>query len=412
MLKSVLQKIKVDISRNEYIDADRLPFEIVERKGIGHPDTLCDMIAERASQYYCRAVFEKFGRLAHHWFDKVMLIGGEAFISFGKGYLVKPYQVIFAGKAVLHVGSESIDLPAIQYRACADVLEGVLYHFDAKKDLQIESKITDYQGPGQMRNRYRPQSISELPSIDDEFVSNDCNVCTGFAPRSVLEEMVLFIESYLTNPEFKKKNQDIGVDIKLVGTRKLAAIEILLNLPFIANLIKNREQYLNREKQIQQLLVDEIQARFGRTISLVINPEDGSGRTYLTATGTVADTGDVGVVGRGNRLNGLITPMRSMSIEASSGKNPMDHTGKLYGILAQKIADEIYRRARHPVSVVLTTSKGKPIDDPDEVIVFFAKHDRDDFEINQDLIREIISDLFSNWKDLIKDCIYSNKPLW
>ncbi len=45
---------------------------------------------------------------------------------------------------------------------------------------------------------------------------------------------------------------------------------------------------------------------------------------FLTVTGTSAEMGDDGSVGRGNRCNGLITPNRPMSMEATSGKNPID----------------------------------------------------------------------------------------
>jgi S-adenosylmethionine synthetase len=83
----------------------------------------------------------------------------------------------------------------------------------------------------------------------------------------------------------------------------------------------------------------------------------------------VADTGDVGVVGRGNRINGLITPMRSMSIEAPAGKNPLDHTGKLYGVLAHQLAQEIGEALGLPVDTHIFTSKEARLDQPDEVVV-------------------------------------------
>jgi S-adenosylmethionine synthetase len=44
---------------------------------------------------------------------------------------------------------------------------------------------------------------------------------------------------------------------------------------------------------------------------------------YLTVTGTSAESGDDGQVGRGNRVNSLITPGRPMSLEAATGKNPV-----------------------------------------------------------------------------------------
>jgi S-adenosylmethionine synthetase len=66
-----------------------------------------------------------------------------------------------------------------------------------------------------------------------------------------------------------------------------------------------------------------------------------SGAIYLTVTGTSAEAGDDGQVGRGNRVNGLITPCRPMSLEAAAGKNPVSHVGKIYNVLARNIAEAI-----------------------------------------------------------------------
>ncbi|MEK8173283.1 methionine adenosyltransferase [Streptomyces sp. M19] len=81
---------------------------------------------------------------------------------------------------------------------------------------------------------------------------------------------------------------------------------------------------------------------------MLMNATDRNNRPYLTALGSVADTGDVGVVGRGNRVNGLITPMRPMSIEAPAGKNPLDHTGKIYNVLAMRLAQQVHERFGGP----------------------------------------------------------------
>ncbi len=116
-----------------------------------------------------------------------------------------------------------------------------------------------------------------------------------------------------------------------------------------------------------------VENRFGVDIHLVMNATDRNGRPYLTALGSVADTGDAGMVGRGNRFNGLITPMRPMSIEASAGKNPIDHTGKIYSLLAVQIAEDVYRSKKMDCQVFISTSKEKPLETPDEVNVSITK---------------------------------------
>ena len=62
---------------------------------------------------------------------------------------------------------------------------------------------------------------------------------------------------------------------------------------------------------------------------------------YLTLTGTSAEMGDDGAVGRGNRVNGVIAPFRATSLEAACGKNPISHVGKVYNVLALLAAQDI-----------------------------------------------------------------------
>jgi S-adenosylmethionine synthetase len=100
------------------------------------------------------------------------------------------------------------------------------------------------------------------------------------------------------------------------------------------------------------------------TINAADKPEHGI--FYLTVTGTSAEHGDDGMTGRGNRANGLITPMRSMSLEAAAGKNPVSHVGKIYNVVAQRIADKIYKQLKEitEVYVEIVSQIGKPINEP------------------------------------------------
>ena len=87
---------------------------------------------------------------------------------------------------------------------------------------------------------------------------------------------------------------------------------------------------------------------------------------YLTVTGTSAEMGDDGSVGRGNRANGLITPNRPMSMEATSGKNPLNHVGKIYNLLSNRMAEDIVKEVEgvQQVHIMILSQIGKPIDHP------------------------------------------------
>ena len=68
-------------------------FEIVERKGIGHPDTLCDTIAEKVSQAYSQYCLDHYGVILRHMVDKIALSGGAAKVKFGGGEMQKPIKL-------------------------------------------------------------------------------------------------------------------------------------------------------------------------------------------------------------------------------------------------------------------------------------------------------------------------------
>ncbi len=395
----------IQIVQAPFPNVNDLPFEIVERKGIGHPDTLCDAIAEKASQLYSKYFLEKYNKLAHHWFDKVMLIGGQSDMRYGYGKLTQPYKVIFAGKGVLSVGAETIPIDNIFWQAASEVLNKVLRNFQASENLVVVSELVDYRGPVNKRTRYTPDKPEDLfDPKDKQRVSNDCNVCNSFSPLSQLESMVKTVEAFLHSDQYIKKNKDTGLDIKIVGTRKGKTIELFINIPFIAQYIESYEHYLERVKNVYDDVMQFLTERFECNIQLVINPQNVNGQPYLTVTGTVADTGDLGVVGRGNRLNGLITPMRPMSIEAPSGKNPIDHTGKLYGLLSQKISDKISTDLGVDNQTHITTFKECPLDSPQDVLIYIHKeHHPETHKKIIAIIQEEVSNIYSVTDELIYD---------
>ncbi|WP_152656289.1 methionine adenosyltransferase [Oceanobacillus sp. CFH 90083] len=388
----------ISILNNQDVSIEKKDFELVERKGVGHPDTICDSIAEKASEYYSKYCLDNFGGIAHHWFDKVMLIGGEANIQFGFGEITKPYEIIFAGKAAYRYATNRIPVAEILKQASIDVLSKVLTGFIPDKHLKVNVKVVDSKGPGRKETRYRPMKENDLIKIGDEnLVSNDCNLLHGYAPLSRLEKLVLFTEQFVNGEEFKQKNSDTGWDVKVFGIRNKDFFRIIVNIPFLAQQIKSMEHYKQRKNEVMKELHDFIYRKLELKPEIIVNSADRGKRAYLTVLGSVADTGDVGVVGRGNRLNGLITPMRSMSIEAAAGKNPLDHTGKLYGILTDRLAKKLFAETGNPVDVHIMTTKEAHLKDPDHIIVKISKLD-DDEKIKEKVKKIVFSELNSVYK--------------
>lgn len=399
------------VSKDLKPHVELLPFELVERKGVGHPDTIADAIAERASMYYSQYFHNKYDRIAHHWFDKVMLIGGSSNIEFGCGEVLKPYRIIFAGKAAKKYNDELVPLDEILFNAAKDVLSEVLTGFDAEKHLVIINEIVDYHGAGRINLRYQPMSSKDLVSlVDTNLVSNDCNLLSGFAPLSRLERIVYDVEQYINGKEFKKIMPQTGWDVKLVGSREYDTYKLLINIPFLAGQVEDVKSYFEYKNKAVKLIEQFISDKFDVKVELTVNPQDNNEKYYLTALGSVADTGDVGAVGRGNRINGLITPMRTMSIEAPAGKNPFDHTGKIYGHLVRKLSDEIYDEIKKPVEIHIFTSKEAKLNNPDHVSVQISDWTENEKDVL--VINKIVKKRLDEVNEITKEFIFTGTIMW
>ncbi|OCQ50938.1 S-adenosylmethionine synthetase [Photorhabdus australis subsp. thailandensis] len=391
--------------------SSNLQFEHVERKGAGHPDTICDAIAEKASAMYANYCLNKFGKVAHHWFDKTMLIGGESNIGFGVGEIIKPYMLIFAGKVSYYVGKHPIPVDSILRSAVKDVLDNCLTGFDIERHVVIENKLVDYQGAGRSESRYRPDSVDQLPSLENyhQFTSNDCNLVSGYAPLTTLENMVLKIEQIINSVGFKSIHPYSGWDVKVFGTRENEQYSIIVNMPILGKFCSSIADYKVKVESARLSIESFITDIFGSIdLYLELNPQDRRGKPYITAIGSAADTGDVGVVGRGNRLNGLITPMRPMSIEAPAGKNPVDHTGKIYGLFANQVAQYLYEKYNKYFEIHIYTLKESYLVDPDKVLISSDYLNGDEMIEVEKIVREKLGQI----NTVISDLILEKAQLW
>ncbi|NEB96692.1 methionine adenosyltransferase [Streptomyces anulatus] len=382
------------------------PYELVERKGVGHPDTMCDAMAERMSRYYSLHCLKEFGGVAHHWFDKVTLYGGGAEIDYGRGELISPYRVKVFGKAAYRVGDVEIPVQDIMFRAASDTLSEVTTGFDPGRHLVVELGVVDHQGSGRRASRYQPAGPQDLiPLRSTGLVSNDTNLLHGYAPLSRLENVVLELERLVNGTDFKQRHRDSGWDVKVFGSRRDNAFSLVVNMPFLAARIESMDQYWARKATIQRELEEFVTSQGIQDFRMLMNATDRNGRPYLTALGSVADTGDVGVVGRGNRVNGLITPMRPMSIEAPAGKNPLDHTGKIYNVMAMRLARQVHETFGGPAQVHIFTSKEAPLERPDEVVVTTPQGD-------EPAIEALVDAAVAGTADLTVELIETGIALW
>jgi S-adenosylmethionine synthetase len=342
--------------------------EIVERKGLGHPDTIADAIAERFSELYSAFSLAEFGDVAHHWVDKTMAIGGEADLRFGSSRMVKPIRVLVVGKATRVVGDAKIPVEDIALQAAADVFSGATPLLDMRTDVTVEVDLNDAVGAGRTAAWYRPAAAEHMGG-DTQSRSNDTVMCNGYAPLSRLESLVLHTELLLNSGELRSHWPAIGSDIKVLARRVDSDVDIVCCVPNVARLVASRSEYDACKAAISELvnnLCASATPEFNVKVSL--NTRDGE-TVYLTHSGSALDTGDVGVVGRGNKLNGVIPLCREAGIEAPCGKNPTYHGGRIYSIVAQCIADTVWRRLGVENSVNIVAANGDRVDRPSFVAV-------------------------------------------
>ena len=332
------------------------PVELVERKGIGHPDSICDGISESVSRALSRMYKEKFGRILHHNTDETHIIGGEAAPAFGGGQVIAPATVVLVGRATTKVDGEVLPYEQVSIRAAKEYLQSVVSHVNVEKDLKFECRLG--QGSVDLRGVFSGEGI----------LANDTSFGCGFAPLSETENLVLQTEKFLTT-QYKKQVHALGEDVKVMGCRRDNTITLTIAAALVGKEIKNASEYENVRKDIESKVLDNAAKLAKRKVVVHVNTGDDvqRGVYYLTVTGLSMENGDDGSTGRGNRANGLITPYRPMSLEAASGKNPVNHVGKIYNVLANQISADIVKEAGGNVREVHTrilSQIGKPVDQP------------------------------------------------
>ena len=364
--------------------------EIVERKGIGHPDSISDGIAESVSRALCLAYMEKFnGKIMHHNTDEVQITAGESDPQFGGGEIIKPIDILLTGRGVSEINGNKIGIDRIAITAAKEYLKENIINLDVESSTVVECKIGS--GSGDLVDVFKRDG---MPS------SNDTSFGVGFAPFSETEKIVMATEELLNSKKFKKRYPQVGEDIKVMGLRENSKIILTTAVAMVSKFVDGRTTYLNVKDEIQDIITDLALKKTDREVETFINTGDNNSSDtekgyYLTVTGTSAEMGDDGSVGRGNRANGLITPNRPMSMEATSGKNPINHVGKIYNLLSNKMAQNISKEIEEvkQVHIMLLSQIGKPIDHPKAASAQVIVEDGRSIEsVNKD-----VEGIMNNW---------------
>ncbi|MFF4778972.1 methionine adenosyltransferase [Microtetraspora fusca] len=355
---------------------------ILERKGIGHPDTLADHLAERLSRTYSRYTLDTFGAVLHHNFDKLALLGGACEVRYGTGRMLAPVRVLVNGRAARACGNQKIPVEDLVAETVRGFFAERLPELDGH--LSVELNITSNPSPGAVITDsavtdravwFAPRSLDDLRERRIR-LANDTSLGTGWAPENSFESFARELVDKLAAPgEFARDNPWCGSDIKLMGYATADEVDVVMCVPQKSAHVRSRTAYVaNREKvldECHQLAAErlgDIPVRFRLNVRDILERDE----LYLTYTGSSIESGDEGVVGRGNRVNGLITPLRPMNMEGANGKNPVYHVGKLYNLAARRLAQRLHEATGDYAEVHLISATGQRLDRPWRVLVRLA----------------------------------------
>ncbi len=373
--------------------------EVVERKGLGHPDTICDALAETLSRNLCREYQRRFGQILHHNVDKALLSGGRSAPAFGGGSVLAPIDIYLAGRATAKVGNEEIEVDEIAIEGSRSWMRSNLHALDADRHVRLHSVIQP--GSGELQGLFARRRTGLL--------ANDTSIGVGYAPLSALERLVLAVEGRINGRDRSRDHPAWGEDVKVMGVRLGSKIDLTVACAMIGRHLAHLDDYL-AEKAAIATMARDLAAQLGfPDCDVQVNAADdaAAGVVYLTVTGTSAEAGDDGEVGRGNRINGLITLCRPMSLEAAAGKNPVTHVGKIYNVAARNMTEAMVSAvpAIAAAQCLMVSRIGSPVAEPAIVQVKLATRDGLPVDRVRREVEGVVSDHLARLPALVDDFV-------
>ena len=373
--------------------------EIVERKGIGHPDSICDGIAESVSQALSQLYLDRVGKVLHYNTDETQLVAGESAPRYGGGEVVEPIYVLIVGRATTEYNGQKLPVDVTALEAAREYLNQRIPELEVGSDIVIDTRLGE--GSGDLQGVFGEDG-AEVP------MANDTSYGVGHAPLTETEEIVLRVEREL-NGTYADDNPELGPDVKVMGKREGDRIDITVAAAMIDAHIAGLDAYADAVERVREFTTGVAERLTDREVHVDVNTADDyeAESIYLTVTGTSAEMGDDGSVGRGNRANGLITPNRPMSMEATSGKNPVNHIGKIYNLLSTDIAEAVVADVDgiRDLQIRLLSQIGRPIDEPHVADAKVITQPGVDLDAIEPEIRARIDDRLADVSDITRRVI-------
>jgi S-adenosylmethionine synthetase len=386
------------------------PIEIVERKGVGHPDSMCDAIMDQVSVELSKVYLKEFGAILHHNTDKSLLVAGDVECKFGGGIVNEPMLLIFGDRATFEADGKDIPVDDIAIKTAKNWLKENLRFVDPDKHMKYQVAI-----------RHGSQGLTDIFKRETcMFGANDTSAAVGYAPMTRTENMVLETERYVNSKGFKKRFPAGGEDVKVMGFKNRDVLNLTVAMAFVDRFVESEKDYMRKKEDIQTDVQDWVNKKSAfEKINVFVNTLDVEGRgvdgVYLSVLGTSADGADSGQVGRGNKVNGVISLNRPIGTEAAAGKNPVSHVGKIYNALTHQIARSICKEVPEVVEtcVWLLSQIGMPIDQPAIAAAQVVMNDNTNLDKTiQRKITDVIDSELANIEDFCEKLTYGKISVW
>jgi len=401
-----VRNIIINGSKRTPLESQKL--EIVERKGLGHPDYICDAIMDQVSVRLSREYLEKVGAIMHHNADKSLLVAGEVENKFGGGLVKEPMLLIFGDRATFEVDGVKIPVKEIAVQTAKEWFREKLRFVDPEKHVQYQVELK----PG------APSLVDIFKRKGKVLGANDTSAAVSYAPMTRTEKTILKTEKYVNSKEFKRKFPESGEDVKVMGLRKGDDLHLTVSMGLVDRFVDSEKDYFRKKGEI----LEEIRAFLEentvfKSVAVDLNTLDMEGRgldgVYLTVLGTSADGADSGQVGRGNRVNGVISLNRPVCSEAAAGKNPVSHVGKIYNLLTHRIANQVYEKVPgiEEVYIWLLSQIGKPVDQPAVAAAQILMKPNNPLEHVRKDIEEVMDYELENIDRFCEDLAYGKIPI-
>ena len=351
--------------------------ETIEKKGLGHPDALCDALAERVSAAYSRYCFENFGVLIPYSIDGLTMDEGETNVEFGGGVMVKPIRLYLRGSFAAQFMGKKIPYMDIAKKAIYEYLDMIVPRLEARRWVRVIDGTQAYGGP---RETF---AINRL-------AANHMYTVTAYYPPTVAESCALRIEQKLNAPIYKEQHPYIGSDNRVTVVRNGNSIDILAYVSMISECVPDNDTlrtYVEAvEKDIEAVAAsDRIMVN---KIDIYVSDNPLHDGRALTVTGSSIESYNGGAVGR--------------------SRYPVYHAAKIYSVVAYQISKRIFNEEKVAASVTLISKIGAPLNSPWHINVNIIS-DKNPNTISQPMFaraEEIVNDELGHIEEFVKTLMY------